>query len=127
MGPRFFRAGVRLLVVRDPVCDTVGYEVQGVLRLCWTASRQSHDPAGPRAGSGPLWADGSVGCGIVTFLCPVSAPWKVRLAQRLAHASWRAGPVPAHWQIELGLGPLVERTVYRGSYGPSNVFRYNVC
>ena len=71
MGPRFFRAGVRLLVVRDPVCDTVGYEVQGVLCLCWTASRESHDPADPRATSGPLWADGSVGCRIVTLMSGV--------------------------------------------------------
>lgn len=97
-----------------------------VLFLCWTASRQSHDPAGPRAGSGPPWADGSVGCGTVTFLGPVSARWKVRLAQRRT-CFLRAGPVPAHWRMELGSGALLGRTVYRGSHGPSMSLGYNVC
>ena len=60
---------------------------------------------------------GSAGYGVVIFLCLMSAPWWVRLAQRLLQASWRAGLVPAHWWMELGLGLLVGRTMYRGSCG----------
>jgi len=30
---------------------------------------------------------------------------------------WGKGPVPAHWWVELGLGPLVDRVMSRGGYG----------
>ena len=126
MGARFFRAGVRLLVVRGPVCDTVGYGVQCVLCLRWTASRQSHDPAGPRAGSGPPWADGSVGCGIVTFLCPVSIPWEVRRVE--ASTYFLEGRASACSLVD-GAGSWSfsrQDRVLRQPWA-QDVFRYNVC
>ena len=32
-------------------------------------------------------------------------------------ASWKERLVPAHWQVELGLVPLVSRSVFRGGCG----------
>ena len=55
----------------------------------------------------------STGHGIVVILLLVSAPWWVRLVQRLVHASWQEGLVPAHWWVELGPGPLVSRALSR--------------
>ena len=46
-----------------------------------------------------------------SFLVSVSAPWWVRLVQRLEKASWRAGFVPSYWCVEVGPGPLVGRAI----------------
>ena len=96
--------------------DTVGYEIWGVTRLtgqssklvlaCWWAG-PGHSCSQGRILSTNGRAK-SIGWGIVASLSLVSAPWWVRLVQKLKQASWRPGnsrPGPCPQWLELGLGP----------------------
>ena len=81
--------------------------------MCWPASGQGKGPAGPRVGSDLCWWTCSTGYRIIVILLLVSGLWWVRLVWRLVQASWLEETVPSHWWEELGLGPLVGRTMSR--------------
>ena len=72
---------------------------------------------GPSLSLDRVWQAGIAGHRIMVFLHLVSAPWWVRLVQRLGLAFWTAGLEPAYWWVELGLGLLVDRAVSRGGCG----------
>lgn len=111
---------------------TFGYGAWGILKLfvglLVGRARAQLVPGQDLACSG--WI-GSAGCGTVVFLYLVSAPWWVRLIQRLVQGSWTAGLVPGHCWVELRLSPLVGSSVSRGRVWrwlrAWKVFRQTVC
>lgn len=67
---------------------TFGYGVWGVLKLfVGLLVDRARDQLVPGQGLACSGWTGSAGCGIVVLLCLVSAPWWVRLIQRLVQAS----------------------------------------
>ena len=94
---------------------TFGYGVWGVLKLfVGLLVDRARDQLVPGQGLACSEWTGSAGCRIVVLLCLVSAPWWVRLIQRLVQASWRAGLVPGRCWVELSLSPLMGSSVSTG-------------
>ena len=58
----------------------------------------------------------SLGCKILVPLTSGVCPLVGKLVQGPMQASWSEGLVPAHWQVELSLVPLVGRAESKGVY-----------
>ena len=75
---------------------------------------QGQSLADPRIRSGFLLAGSDHRLKDCNFLLLVSAPWWVRLIQRLLQASWQEGPVTANWWAKVSLGPLMGKAISGG-------------